>query len=222
MYRESIRDEQVKVFRTIPPVDPAELVRGQYLGYRQEPGVAHNSHVETFAAVRLSIESWRWAGVPFLIRTGKGLPITTTEVLVKLRRPPIVKLTPGQTNYFRFRLGPEISISLGSRVKEPGPHLRAVPAELSFVRTEAGEEYGAYERLLTDAMHGDALLFVRQDAVEASWGIVNPALADQTRLGFYESGTWGPPEAAHLASGIGGWHDPVREPASASTKTGKV
>lgn len=211
-YRESIRDEQVKVFRTIPPIDPADLVRGQYLGYRQEPGVAQNSHVETFAALRLWIESWRWAGVPFLIRAGKCLPITTTEVLVKLRRPPLVKLTPSQSNYFRFRLGPEISISLGARVKEPGPHMRAMPAELSFVRTQAVEEYGAYERLLSDAMHGDALLFVRQDAVEASWNIVNAILGDKTPLGFYEACTWGPPDAARLASGlVGGWHNPAPE-----------
>ena len=218
MYRESIRDEQVKVFRTIPPINPANLVRGQYIGYRQEPGVARNSHVETFAALQLCVESWRWAGVPFLIRAGKCLPTTTTEVLVKLRRPPLVKLTPGQTNYFRFRLGPDISISLGARVKQPGPHMKAMPAELSFLRTEAAEEYGAYERLLTDAMRGDALLFVRQDAVEASWAIVDPVLGDRTPLGFYEPETWGPPEAARLAANIGGWQDPVPEPAIISEK----
>ena len=217
-YWESIRDEQVKVFRTIPPLDPANVVRGQFLGYRQEPGVVPNSHVETFAAVQLSVESWRWAGVPFLIRAGKHLPITTTEVFVKLRRPPLAKLTPGQTNYFRFRLGPEISLSLGARVKEPGPHMRAMPAELSFVRTQNAGEYGAYERLLTDAMHGDPLLFVRQDAVEASWEIVNPVLGDRTPLSFYEPGTWGPPEAAHLASRVGGWHNPVPELALLNNK----
>jgi glucose-6-phosphate 1-dehydrogenase len=128
-----------------------------------------------------------WRAVPS--PAGKCLPITTTEVLVKLRRPPLAKLTPGETNYFRFRLGPEISIGVGARVKQPGLHLRAMPAELSFVRTEAAEEYGAYERLLTDAMYGDALLFVRQDAVEASWKIVNGILGDQTPLGFYEAGS---------------------------------
>jgi len=180
--------------------------------------VARNSHVETFAALQLCVESWRWAGVPFLIRAGKCLPTTTTEVLVKLRRPPLVKLTPGQTNYFRFRLGPDISISLGARVKQPGPHMQAIPAELSFLRTEAVEEYGAYERLLTDAMRGDALLFVRQDAVEASWAIVDPVLGDRTALGFYEPGTWGPPEATRLAANIGGWQDPVPEPAIVSEK----
>ena len=213
MYHESIRDEQVKVFRTIPPLRAADLVRGQFIGYRQEPGVAPNSHVETFVGVQLRIESWRWAGVPFLIRAGKCLPTTTTEVLVKLRRPPLVKLTPGQTNYFRFRLGPEISISLGARVKKPGPDIKSAPAELSFLRTEAAEAYGAYERLLTDAMRGDALLFVRQDAVEASWAIVDPVLGDRTPLGFYEQGTWGPPEAARLAASLGGWQDPGPEPA---------
>ena len=218
MYRESIRDEQVKVFRTIPPVDPGNLVRGQFVGYRQETGVDPHSHVETFAAVRLCVESWRWAGVPFLIRAGKCLPITTTEVLVKLRRPPLIRLTPGETNYFRFRLGPEISISLGARVREPGPDMRAMPAELSFVRTEASEEYGAYERLLTDAMRGDALLFVRQDAVEASWAIVDRVLEDRTPLNFYEPGTWGPPEAARLAAPIGGWQDPGPDEAIAKLK----
>ena len=132
---------------------------------------------------------------------------------MKLRRPPLAVLTAGETNYFRFRLGPEISISLGAQVKEPGPHMRTMPAELSFVRTEAAEEYGAYERLLGDAMHGDPQLFVRQDAVEASWAIVNPILGDRTFLGFYEPGTWGPPEADRLAAAIGGWHNPAPEQA---------
>jgi len=222
MYRESIRDEQVKVFRMIPPVEPADLVRGQYAGYRHEPGVNRNSSVETFAAVRLCIESWRWAGVPFLIRAGKCLPVTATEVLVKLRRPPLAKLTPGQTNYFRFRLGPEISINLGARVKQPGPDLHAVPAELSFMRTAAAEEYGAYERLLTDAIYGDALLFVRQDAVEAAWRIVNPILGAKSPLGFYEPGTGGPSEAARLASSVGGWHDPKPEEAVLSNAPTKA
>ena len=154
MYWESVRDEQVKVFRNIPPLDPANVVRGQFLGYRQEPGVARNSHVETFAAVQLGVESWRWAGVPFLIRAGKCLPITTTEVLVKLRQPPVAKLAPGLTNYFRFRLGPEISISLGSQSKRAWRQMQAMPAGASFVRAEAAEEYGAYERLLADAMRG--------------------------------------------------------------------
>ena len=211
MYWESVRDEQVKVFRAIPPLDPAAVVRGQFVGYRHEAGVAPNSHVETFAAVKLCVESWRWAGVPFLIRAGKCLPITTTEVFVKLRRPPLATLTPGQTNYFRFRLGPEISISLGAQVKEPGPHMQAVPAELSFVRTEDATEYGAYERLLSDAMRGDPQLFVRQDSVEASWAIVDPILGDRTPLGFYEPGSWGPPEAERLAASIGGWHHPLPE-----------
>ena len=216
MYWESVRDEQVKVFRTIPPLEPANVVRGQFIGYRQEPGVAPNSHVETFAAVKFSAESWRWAGVPFLIRAGKCLPISTTEVFVKLRCPPLAKLSPGQTNYFRFRLGPEISISLGAQVKAPGPQMKAMPAELSFVRTEAVEEYGAYERLLSDAMRGDPQLFVRQDGVEASWAIVDPVLGDRTPLGFYEPGTWGPPEAERLAASIGGWHNPVPEQAAAN------
>lgn len=211
MYWESVRDELVKVFRNVPPLEPANVVRGQFLGYRTEPGVAADSQVETFAAVRLGVESWRWAGVPFLIRAGKCLPITTTEVFVKLRRPPLAPLASGLTNYFRFRLGPEISISLGAQVKEPGPQMRAMPAELSFVQTEAAEEYGAYQRLLADAMRGDPLLFVRQDAVEASWAITTPVLGNQTPLSFYEPGTWGPQEADHLASSVGGWHNPRSE-----------
>ena len=220
MYWESVRDELVKVFRNIPPLDPTNVVRGQFLGYRTEPGVADDSQVETFAAVRLGVESWRWAGVPFLIRAGKCLPTTTTEVFVKLRRPPLTPLASGMTNYFRFRLGPEISISLGAQVKEPGPQMRAMPAELSFVRTEAAEEYGAYQRLLADAMRGDPLLFVRQDAVEASWAITTPVLGNQTPLSFYAPGTWGPHEADRLASSVGGWHNPmpdssIRNPAAA-------
>jgi glucose-6-phosphate 1-dehydrogenase len=212
MYHESIRDEQVKVFRTIPSLDPADLVRGQFRGYRQEPGVAPNSQVETFAAVRLRIESWRWAGVPFVIRAGKCLPVTTTEVLVKLRQPPLTGLTAGASNYLRFRLSPQISLNLGARIKRPGAELVSMPVELSAVEDTHGDELDAYERLLGDAMRGDALLFVRQDAVEAAWAIAEPILGNITPVYAYEPGSWGPTEAERLAADIGGWHSPQEEP----------
>ncbi len=208
MYVDSVRDEQVKVFRTIPPLSPAHLVRGQFRGYRNEAGVAPNSDVETFAAVRLAIDSWRWAGVPFLIRAGKCMPVTATEVFVKLRKPPLSKMGTTGRNYFRFRLGPDFELSLGARVKQPGPLLVPMPVELSAVKYNASDEMEAYERLLTDAMKGDQELFVRQDAVEAAWAIVDPILGDCCPTEIYEPGTWGPPDSRELAADIGGWHDP--------------
>src|SRR6202050_5279467 len=207
MYPESLHDEQVKVFRMIPPIKPARLVRGQFVGYQKEPGVAPNSTVETFAALRLEIDSWRWAGVPFLIRAGKCLPVTATEVLVKLRQPPLTHLPPG-SNYFRFRLGPDLALSLGARVKKPGPELVTMETELSAVAESGANEMQAYERLLTDAMKGDALLFVRQNAVEAAWAIVDPILGDVVPVHPYEQSTWGPDEANHLAEDVGGWQNP--------------
>ena len=208
MYHESVRDEQVKIFRAIPPLEPADLVRGQFRGYRQEPGVAPQSPVETFAAVRLRIESWRWAGVPFLIRAGKNLPVTTTEILVTLRQPPLTDLAPGANNYLRFRLSPEISLNLGAQVKRPGAAMVSIPVELSAVEDTMGDELEPYERLLGDAMRGDALLFVRQDAVEAAWAIVEPILGHVTPVYEYAPQTWGPAEADRLAADIGGWHNP--------------
>ena len=208
MYVDSVRDEQVKVFRTIPPLSPVNIVRGQFRGYREEAGVAPHSDVETFAAVRLEIDSWRWAGVPFLIRAGKRLPVTATEVYVKLRKPPLSKMGGDGRNYFRFRLGPDIELSLGGRVKRPGPLMVPMPVELSAVHYNTSDEMEAYERLLTDAMKGDQELFVRQDAVEAAWAIVEPILGDCCPTEVYEPGTWGPPDARELAADIGGWHDP--------------
>ena len=205
---ESIRDEQVKVFRMIPPIKPSQLVRGQFRGYRDEPGVAPDSEVETFAAVRFEVDSWRWAGVPFLIRAGKCLKTTATEVLVKLQRPPLAKGIV-ENNYFRFRLGPDVSLAAGIRVKRPGAKLSAMPIELTAVDHVQKDSVDAYERLLTDAMRGDTLLFVREDAVEVSWGIVEDLLDHSTPIYPYEPGTWGPKEADSLASDIGGWHGPV-------------
>jgi glucose-6-phosphate 1-dehydrogenase len=206
LYCDAIRDEQVKVFRTIPPLDPKHLVRGQFKGYKKEKGVAPDSKVETFAAVRLEIQSWRWSGVPFLIRAGKCLPVTTTEVLVKLRKPPLDSLAGGPNNSFRFRLGPgEISLDLNARVKRPGEEMVSMPAHLSAVEKHTADEVDAYERLLGDAMHGDAMLFVREDAVEAAWAIVEPILEKNASLHFYEPGSWGPAEADRLAKDVGGW-----------------
>ena len=208
MYPDSVRDEQVKVFRAIPPLSPANIVRGQFHGYRNEPGVEPHSDVETFAAVRLEVDSWRWSGVPFLIRAGKKLAITATEVYVKLRKPPLAKTGTDGRNYYRFRLGPDFELSLGARIKRPGSLMAPTPVELSAVKYTTSDEMEAYERLLTDAMKGDQLLFVRQDAVEAAWEIVDPILGDCCPVENYEPGTWGPPDARELAADVGGWHDP--------------
>ena len=208
-YAESIRDEQVKLFRTIRPLDPASLVRGQYRGYRQEPGVAPDSQVETYAAVRLWIDSWRWEGVPFFLRAGKCLPVSATEVVVDLKRPPLVKLAPGKGNYLRFRLSPDVTIAVGARVKRPGEEMVGEETELSIVHHPHGDEMDAYERLIGDAMEGDASLFARQDVVEAAWEIVDPILGTNTPLLEYEPGTWGPPEADQLTESMGGWQAPV-------------
>ena len=191
----------------IPPLDPSLVVRGQFEGYKIEPGVAPNYTVETFAAVRLEVESWRWAGVSFLIRAGKSLPVTATEVMVKLRQPPLSKLAPG-ANYFRFRLGPELSLSLGARVKRPGQQMTGMSTELSAISQDQSSEMEVYERRLTDATRGDALLFARQDAVEAAWAIVDPILGNVIPIHSYEQSTWGPEEANHLAEDVGGWHNP--------------
>src|SRR6202049_1915973 len=208
MYAESLRDEQVKVFRTIPPIGVEKVVRGQFAGYREEPGVASDSKMETFAALRLEVDTWRWEGVPFVLRAGKCLPVTATEALVKLKAPPL-RRHADVNNYFRFRLGPDFTLSLGARVKRPGPEMVSMPAELSAVKLDHANELDAYERLLTDAMRGDQMLFARQDAVEAAWAIVDPILGeDTTPLTEYQPGTWGPPQAAHLAADVGGWHIP--------------
>ena len=208
MYPDSLRDEKVKVLRMIPPLTSENIVRGQFKGYCNEPGVAPKSRVETYAAVRFSIDSWRWAGVPFLIRAGKSLPVTITEVLVKLQKPPLSRLSVDR-NFLRFRLGPDIGISLGARVKKPGFEMVTMPVELSVVKEPQDEEVEAYERLLVDAMKGDSLLFVREDGVEAAWAIVDPILNGQDPH-QYAPGSWGPVAADHLAADLGGWHNPQK------------
>jgi glucose-6-phosphate 1-dehydrogenase len=207
-YADSIRDEQAKILKTIRPLSPEDLVRGQFVGYRKEAGVAPGSTVETFAAVRLHIDSWRWDGVPFFIRAGKCLATTTTEVLVALRRPPLSRLSPKDTNYIRFRLSPDVTIALGARVKKSGAEMTSEPTELKVVHQPNAAELDAYERLLGDAMEGDGTLFARQDEVEAAWAIVQQILETQTPLYDYECGSWGPPQADALTAGSGGWHTP--------------
>jgi glucose-6-phosphate 1-dehydrogenase len=211
-YNESMRDELVKVFRQVRPIEPGHLVRGQFDGYRKESGVASTSQVETFAAVRLDIDSWRWDGVPFFIRSGKCLAVTATEVMVDLKRPPLAKLGTGNGNYLRFRLTPELSIALGASVKKPGEAMVGEPTELSFLEHSTGDEMSAYERLLGDAMAGDATLFARQDAVEAAWTVVDPVLGNATPAYPYAPGTWGPVEADRLTADVGGWARPKASP----------
>jgi glucose-6-phosphate 1-dehydrogenase len=200
---ESTRDEKVKVFKSIRPLRPQDVVCGQFRGYRDEPGVAADSAVETFAALRLQIDSWRWKGVPFSIRTGKCLPETFTEVRVQLRRPPQTVFPDdhrGSPNQLRFRLGPDMRIALKARVKRHGDGMVGEESELSFLRHSADDdELSAYERLLGDALAGETSLFAREDGVEAAWRIVDPVVGEHTPALEYEPGTWGPGEADALA-----------------------
>ena len=206
---ESIREEQVKLFRKIRPLSPNDVVRGQFRGYRSEKGVARDSNVETFVAARLHIDSPRWDGVPFFIRAGKCLKTSVTEVLVMLKPPALSGLCAGQANYVRFRLSPDVTIAIGARVKRPGEELIGDPTELRVVDRAHGEEMGPYERLLGDAMEGDGTLFAGQNGVEASWAIVQPILGLATPVREYDPGTWGPAEAENLAAGICGCNSPI-------------
>jgi glucose-6-phosphate 1-dehydrogenase len=207
---ESVRDEKVKVLKEIAPLDPGSVVRGQFAGYRKEKGVAPDSKVETFAALRLGINSWRWDGVPFYIRAGKELPVTCTEVLVQFRRPPAVySSTPPPPNYLRFRLSPDVEIALGVMVKVPGEEMAGMQTELLAYHHPSKEEMDAYERLLGDAMKGDATLFAREDYVEEAWRIVDPVLKSDTPVYEYEPKSWGPREVDQKISPPGGWHNPT-------------
>ena len=205
-----IRDEKIRVMRAMRPLDRNGVVRGQFQGYRKEPGVSPGSTVETFAAVRLYIDNWRWAGVPFCIRAGKCLPLTATEVWVTLKRPPhsvFGEVVAPHANYFRFRLSPDFVISVGARIKVAGEEMVGEEIELVAHEQSSGE-MSPYERLLGDAMRGDAALFNREDAVEAAWRIVDPVLGDVTPVHEYGQNTWGPSEADAIAADIGGWHIP--------------
>jgi glucose-6-phosphate 1-dehydrogenase len=215
---EAIRDEKARLLKAIAPLDAEHVVRGQFRGYRDEPGVARDSNVETFAALELRIESWRWAGVPFFIRAGKCLPVDAIEVRVQLKRPPfnIYGDDAPSTQYFRFRIGPDVTaLALGMRVKRRGEAMVGREAELLASEDETGDML-PYERLLGDALRGDASLFARQDSIEAQWRIVRPVLDLETPPYPYEPGRWGPAQADRLVAAIpGGWRKPV-EPTTAT------
>jgi glucose-6-phosphate 1-dehydrogenase len=209
---ESMRDEKVKVLKSIPPIEAKHLVRGQFAGYRKEPGVAAGSQTETFAALQLEIDSWRWQGVPFYIRAGKSLPVTCTEVLVRLRRAPkMFPNNPGIPNHFRFRISPDVELAAGVTVMDEEDREIGQPTELLMSRRPGAEEMDAYERVLGDAMAGDATLFAREDYVEEAWRIVDPVLALGTPVFEYQPGTWGPREAERI-SPPGGWLNPAPPP----------
>jgi len=207
---ESIRDEKVKVLKAMPPLEEKDLVRGQFRGYRKEKGVAPDSKVETFAALRLYVNSWRWKGVPFFIRAGKSLPVTCTEVVARLRLPPTVIRDSALTqNYLRFRISPEVAIALGMTVMAPGEEMVGQSAEMLASRHPQAGEMEAYERVLGDAMAGEATLFARQDYVEEAWRIVDPILKKVTPVYEYEPGTWGPNEVEQKVAPEAGWSNPT-------------
>ncbi len=206
---ESIRDEKVKVLKAIPPLTVDDIVRGQFRGYRSEKGVAADSKVETFVALRLSIDSWRWQGVPFYIRAGKQLPVTCTEVVVRLRQPPTMfRDVPLHSNYVRLRISPDVTFALGGNVLSQ-TETNSETREMVGTRLPHADEMDAYERVLGDAMRGDATLFAREDYVEEAWRIVDPVLKSGSPIYEYEPGTWGPKEVDARVSPPGGWHNPT-------------
>ena len=210
MDSEALRDEKVKVLKSIPALTAEDIVRGQFRGYRQEPGVAADSQVETFAAVRLRIDSWRWQGVPFYIRAGKCLPVTCTEVLIRLRRPPKMFPTAAELpNYFRFQITPRTTVAFGVTAMDEADQMIGQRAELVASRQPGADEMAAYERVLSDALEGDATLFARMDYVEESWRIVDRVLAMGTPVREYEPGTWGPTARAQDIEPLGGWANPT-------------
>jgi glucose-6-phosphate 1-dehydrogenase len=207
---ESLRDEKVKVLRSIPPIAAANLVRGQFRGYRKEPGVAAESRTETFAALRLDVDSWRWQGVPFYIRAGKSLPVTCTELVVRLRRAPkIFPTRSGVPNHVRFRISPDTTIALGATVMDEQDRMIGEQIELVASRLPGPGEMDAYERVLGDAMIGDRSLFAREDYVEEAWRIVDPVLKVGTPVFEYDPGTWGPQEVGESVTPPGGWVNPA-------------
>ncbi len=210
---EAVRDEKAQAFRSMRPLTPDDVVRGQFVGYRDEDGVARDSQVETFAAIRLHIDSWRWAGVPFYIRTGKHLAVTATEVLVELKRPPVTLFedcVAARPNHFRFRLSPQVILSLGARAKTSGDKMVGEDVDLMTYH-EQHDQKAPYERLLGDAMRGDQTLFAREDSVQEAWRIVEPVLGPCTPLHLYERGTWGPEESNRLVNHGTTWHNPEQE-----------
>jgi glucose-6-phosphate 1-dehydrogenase len=207
---ESIRDEKVKVLKAIPPLESTNLVRGQFSGYRKEKGVAPGSAVETFAALKLEIDSWRWKGVPFYIRAGKCLPVTCAEVVVRLRQPPTMyQGSPLTPNYFRFRISPEVTLAIGMNVVGPSEDTTSQPVEMIASDHPPANGMDAYERVLGDAMAGDATLFAREDYVEEAWRIVDPVLRASTPVYEYQPNTWGPNEVDQKLAPAGGWQNPL-------------
>ena len=212
----AVQTEKTKVFQAMRPLKPDDLVRGQYTGYREEAGVAKDSDVETFCALRLFIDSWRWEGVPWYLRSGKYLAETAAEVLVELKPPPqklFADSAPetGRANYLRFRLSPSSAVALAARVKRAGKEFIGDQREL-FLMEEQPVEEKPYERLLEDAMAGIGALFTREDAVEAAWAVVDPVLENHNRAIPYQRGSWGPKEADTLIVPDGYWHNPLPEP----------
>jgi glucose-6-phosphate 1-dehydrogenase len=208
---ESIRDEKVKVLKAIPELEEKNLIRGQFRGYLNEKGVASDSKVETFAAFRLEVNSSRWQGVPFYFRAGKNLPVTCTEIVCRLRKPPtIIPADFSHSNYMRFRISPDVAIALGVTVMSPGEKLLGQPAEMIGSRQRSAQEMDAYERVLGDAMAGDATAFAREDYVEEAWRIVDPILGNRTPVYTYEQKTWGPNEVDRVTP-PGGWQNPIVE-----------
>jgi glucose-6-phosphate 1-dehydrogenase len=207
---ETIRDEKVKVLKAIPTLREKDVIRGQFRGYGAEPGVAKDSKMETFAALRVEVDSWRWKGVPFYLRAGKCLPVTCTEVFAKFRLPPtMIRASQLTQNHLRFRISPDVDIAIGMTVMAPGEEMVGESAEMLAHHHPESTEVDAYERVLGDAMAGDATLFARQDYVEEAWRIVDPVLKRATPVFEYEPGTWGPKEVADRISPPGGWTDPV-------------
>jgi glucose-6-phosphate 1-dehydrogenase len=207
---ESLRDEKVKVLKAISPIEVKNIVRGQFVGYLDEKGVKPGSQIETFAVLRLEIQSWRWAGVPFYIRAGKNMPVTCTEVITRLRCPPRTKFTDMDLpqNYIRFRISPDMTIAMGVSVAADDDAAKRDAVELVASRQPQKEEMEAYERVLTDALTGDSSIFARQDYVEEAWRIVDPVLKASTPVYSYEPHTWGPKEADALVP-PGGWVAPI-------------
>jgi glucose-6-phosphate 1-dehydrogenase len=203
-----VNTQQVAVLDAIAPLRPDQVVRGQVIGYRTEKNVAPHSNVETYAALRFEIDNDRWRGVPFLIRTGKSLTLTTTEVLVTMKAPPLPELALDEPNHFRFQLTPKTAITIDARIKKGGDSLLSEAAELQLVDETPEDGMEPYERLLGDAMMGEPMLFASQEFVEASWRIVDPVIARPRQVRLYEPGSWGPPEAETLAADIGGWRIP--------------
>ena len=210
---EAVHAEKAKVFQAMRPLEPDDLVRGQYRGYRKEPGVAKGSDVETYCALRLFIDSWRWGGVPWYLRSGKCLAETATEIMVVLKPPPQqlfddAATGPGHANYLRLRISPTTAMALAARVKRVGKEFVGDQRELFLMDEQTGEEL-PYERLLGDAMAGDGALFTREDAVEAAWQVVDPVLTHHHPAIPYRPGSWGPKQADALIVADGGWHNPV-------------